>query len=157
MNKFSNQIGITTNCSQADTLIETLPYIKSAGFSSIMLDRYRNLGDDITTAQKIGLNVETVHLDSRRVNDLWEDHNTALPLIKQLTNDFKVLSSHGISTAIIHPAQNNSDFTTPANPPQFHSITKLAGSLSTSRKAPYHSRNRKCRPNALTTLVFYFR
>lgn len=129
-----DKIGITTNCSRGDSITSILQNIKAAGFFSVMLDRYNNLDQEIITAQNIGLNVESVHIDSRRINDMWEDTKAASMVIEQLTNDFKILKRNGVLTAIVHPAQNNDDFTSPAKAPSMQALHNWQKVLSQAEK-----------------------
>lgn len=106
-----NEIGITTKHTNSEKLNDILHDIKTAGFSNVMIDHYQDLEQDIIAAQKSGLTVTAVHLDSRHVNELWQDAETATPIINKIINEFEILERNGINTAIIHPGQNNNDFT----------------------------------------------
>lgn len=111
-----NKIGITTKSAPTNKLEDVLHDIKVAGFSNVMIDHYQDLEHDIVMAQKMGLTVTSVHLDSRNVNELWQNAKIATPIINRITNEFAILARNGVKTAIIHPGQNNYDFTTSIQP-----------------------------------------
>lgn len=118
-----NKIGITTNSLHGAPYLNKLKHIKRTGFNNIMLDHYHNLENEIIAAQNIGLEVESVHIDSRNVNCMWQNKNSASMFIKKLSDEFTVLKRNGVKTAIIHPGQNNHDFSNSAKQPTALALT----------------------------------
>lgn len=120
----TNEIGITTGCDCGDTLEETLRNIKNAGFSHVMLDRYKDLNADIETTKRFGLKIPFVHLDGRLSNNLWEQGETGDAYVAQVMREIEILGRHNIDAGVIHHSHNN-DIITPARTPNEQALANL--------------------------------
>ena len=91
-------------CKIGGTFAESCANIKASGFDTVMLhEKDGDFTTNIKTARKYGLRVFCVHLEFKKMNDLWETGPANKALIKKITDNIKVCGKHEVDVVVMHP------------------------------------------------------
>ena len=90
-------------CEFGDTFAESITNIKAAGFDTVMLyEKHGDLEGNIRTTLDAGLQIFCVHLEQKKMNDLWAAGAENKELVKTIKYNIKTCGKYGIGVVVMH-------------------------------------------------------